>query len=112
MKLACLSVLLLLPSCSFIEVKSSCGLEDSYTVVENDTYKAFIYFPDSQTEPSIWEGPICVENKKTRSMCQFDESLIKSVVFLKPNSLSITTFSGSNSKEWSFNTETCVIDKN
>ncbi len=108
MKYVFLLCLFVLASCDNIKNEAGCISDTDHTVVENGQYKIYIYNPDSLSNPSIWEGPICVENAKALKICEFTESLIKTVEFSGDDTVSIVTFSGSNSQTTNLNLATCT----
>ncbi len=107
MKIKIIFFSLLLTSCSALNIKTQCNNETAHTVLQNEQYKILIYSPDSLSNPSIWEGPICIEDRKNMKTCEFSDSLIKSVKFSSNESISIVSFSGSNSEVTDLNIANC-----
>lgn len=101
------SLLLLITGCAANISQSQCDAAVRHTALENKEFHVFIYHPDSEITPEVWEGPICGQAKRLGTVCYFDESLIKRVQFADAETLWVTTFSGSNVKEWSFNLSSC-----
>ncbi len=110
MKFLFLLFAIALTSCANTTDQAGCGSESDHTTIENDRYKVYIYNPDSLSNPTVWEGPICSETNSQKT-CEFTESLIKSVEFSDSDTISIVTFSGSNSKTTNLNLATCSIKR-
>ena len=108
MKIVFLFYILALMSCASTVEKTGCSHELASTTIKNGQYKIYIYNPDSLSNPSVWEGPICIENSKRQQTCEYTNSLIKSVEFFGSESISIITFSGSNSQTTNLNLATCL----
>lgn len=101
-------IIVMVAACSNKDVGAmGCDREISHTLMSSHDFDVFIYSPDSLTNPEIWEGPICIENRQIGSSCVFSESLVREVKFHDNESLSVTTFSGSNAFNWIVQMESC-----
>jgi hypothetical protein len=107
MKYLAIAVLLLMAGCASNMSKSQCDPTLRHTALENSEFHVFIYHPDRDIKPEVWEGPICAQAKQRNTACHFSESLISAVQFADSETLVVTTFSGSNAKKWSFNLRSC-----
>lgn len=80
------------------------------TKIPFQKYAVYVQNPDSAEQPTIWEGPICVESKSYQQPCFFNESLIKSVKVLENSKkLRVETFSGSQSQAWELDLAVCEV---
>lgn len=108
MKYVFLWYIFVLVSCVSPREQVGCNNDTDHTFVENGQYKIYIYNPDNLSNPSAWEGPICIENSNAIKTCEFADSLVKTVEFSDNDSALIVTFSGSNSQETNLNLATCT----
>ncbi|WP_444996093.1 hypothetical protein [Aliikangiella sp. IMCC44359] len=108
------AICLSLASCeSFIyESQNSCTQSGNHTVIDLQKYRVMLFGPNDEYKPDIWEGPVCIENKKNGSVCEKDLSLIKEV---KQDDVSgdliVSTFSGSNERRIYLDMDSCKIAK-
>jgi len=89
-----------------------CKSELPFTKLEAGAFTIKIFEPNDAIHPDVWQGPLCISNAKTGSICGFDLSLIKSVTPDRNNSyIDVGVFSSSSS--WSYKIElgACISKK-
>ena len=105
-------IILLLASCEHVRNISpdSCSLSGNYTTINFQNYKVMLFGPNDKRNPDIWEGPVCIENKKKGSVCAQDLSLIKGVKQDEvTGKLIVYAFSGSNEVRVHLDMDSCKI---
>ncbi len=109
-KMVFLIQVIILVSCTPVvddKMIDACKVDDPHSIVENDSYRAYLYYPDRESAPEVWEGPICVQPTSSQPICRFEESIIKSVKFVGADTLEVETFSGSNATWWRLDLKSC-----
>lgn len=94
------------------ESLNHCDPSVPHTLLTHENYAIYIQNPDDAKNPTIWEGPICIDSETSDEQCVFEESLI-SIVEPNLNSkiIHITTFSGSQSSQWQLDLVSCQTSK-
>lgn len=94
------------------ESRNHCDPSISHTLLTHKNYSIYIQNPDDVKNPTIWEGPICIDSDTRDEPCTFEESLISGVeTDSNTDTIHITTFSGSESWQWKLELTSCQASK-
>ena len=97
----------LLVSCAHTDTNNQCVPAPETSVFRFEDFAVYIYGGNDDSNPDIWEEPVCIERKK-RSICKLDLSLIKGVGN-GPGGLRVQVFSGSNERVLDVDIERCSV---
>ena len=106
------AIFLSLASCESFkyEGQNSCTQSGNHTTIDFQKYRVMLFGPNDEHKPDIWEGPVCIENKKNGSVCAKDLSLIKEVKLDEVSGdLILSAFSGSNDQRIHLDMDSCKI---
>ncbi|MDH5180162.1 MAG: hypothetical protein OEZ39_16005 [Gammaproteobacteria bacterium] len=89
-----------------------CQTTADYTAHETEDHTIRVYDPNRKKDPDIWQGPVCITNKKTGKTCGYDLSLIKQYEVQRDKGyILVETFSGSNTALYRVEIATCGLEK-
>ena len=89
-----------------------CPLNQPHTTLNFSHYRAHIIEPDNEEKPEAWQGPLCLENKKTGEMCVQELSIIWEVKEGKSSSdFLVKIYSGSTADKVYLDGNECNIIK-
>ena len=87
-----------------------CALAGDASTFTASSYTLYLYGPNDELNPDIWEGPVCIERQTNFEVCELDISLIKGVEIDAAGGLQLKTFSGSVEQVFNVNVKQCSVN--
>ncbi len=85
-----------------------CVSDGAFTQFNFKQYEVRVFGPNDIAKADIWEGPVCIINKKNKSSCSQDLSLIKAIKYSEEShTLLVSVFSGSTQKVIELDLDSC-----
>lgn len=96
-------------SCANVEAPGKCAAVDTASIFPANHYILYLYGANDESNPDIWDGPVCIERQGVRKVCELDVSLIKAVDIGAADELNLGIFSGSVEQVLNVDVKECSV---